>query len=231
MWPWPWPQHPCHSLGLGRMSFGLVDNPLLLIHINFIVVISLQNLPAVQNPEVFGMHENVSISKELQETKHMFDSILLTQGRFQHGTRANSETDDRLFSVADGILQKVKYMLLFGSTFLWHWQTTISLLASFGFEGQWMKNRIHHGCNLFVYYGGHRNLVVPLVIKSLFSPKPKFESRRGPTTHTFFNISLQVIGVPTNVWESGDFQHFFSMSALYAISFNKLRLKNDISNV
>ena len=33
-----------------------------------------------QNPEVFGMHDNVNITKELQETKQVFDSILLTTG-------------------------------------------------------------------------------------------------------------------------------------------------------
>ena len=39
----------------------------------------LKSLPAVQMPEVFGMHDNVNISKELQETRLLFNSVLLTQ--------------------------------------------------------------------------------------------------------------------------------------------------------
>ncbi|PAA47942.1 hypothetical protein BOX15_Mlig003862g8 [Macrostomum lignano] len=34
----------------------------------------IKKLPAYQHPEVFGMHENVDISRELQETRGLFDS-------------------------------------------------------------------------------------------------------------------------------------------------------------
>ena len=68
----------------------------------------MQNLPAVQTPEVFGMHDNVSISKELQETKHMFDNVLLAQGRLTGGTRTgSSHTDERLDEISSNILSKV----------------------------------------------------------------------------------------------------------------------------
>ncbi|KAF4078180.1 hypothetical protein AMELA_G00196410 [Ameiurus melas] len=40
----------------------------------------IKNLPITQHPEVFGMHENVDISKDLQQTKLLFDSLILTQG-------------------------------------------------------------------------------------------------------------------------------------------------------
>uniref|UniRef100_A0A8C5G0M4 Dynein heavy chain n=1 Tax=Gouania willdenowi TaxID=441366 RepID=A0A8C5G0M4_GOUWI len=40
----------------------------------------IENLPDIQHPEVFGMHENVDIFKDLQQTKLLFDSLLLTQG-------------------------------------------------------------------------------------------------------------------------------------------------------
>uniref|UniRef100_A0A8C1K5S1 Dynein heavy chain C-terminal domain-containing protein n=1 Tax=Cyprinus carpio TaxID=7962 RepID=A0A8C1K5S1_CYPCA len=38
------------------------------------------DLTSTQHPEVFGMHENVYISKDLQQTKLLFDSLILTQG-------------------------------------------------------------------------------------------------------------------------------------------------------
>jgi len=87
----------------------------------------VQNLPPVQSPEVFGMHDNVNISKELQETKHMIDNVLLAtpgklctpstkhvidnvllaQGRLKAGTRTGSHTDERLADISSNILNKV----------------------------------------------------------------------------------------------------------------------------
>ena len=64
-----------------------------------------KNLPPTQYPEVFGMHDNVDISKELQETKLLFDNILLTQGRAEGG--ASGKSDDVLYQVANNILVKV----------------------------------------------------------------------------------------------------------------------------
>ena len=51
------------------------------------------------------MHENVDISKELQETKLLFDSVLLTQGRGSGG--GGGSTDDQLYAIAGDILGKV----------------------------------------------------------------------------------------------------------------------------
>jgi len=64
-----------------------------------------KGLPAQQLPEVFGMHDNVDISKELQETKLLFDNILLTQGRSEGG--GGGKSDDMLYQVANNILVKV----------------------------------------------------------------------------------------------------------------------------
>ena len=64
-----------------------------------------KNLPARQLPEVFGMHDNVDISKELQETKLLFDNVLLTQGRSEGA--GGGKSDDVLFQVANNILVKV----------------------------------------------------------------------------------------------------------------------------
>ena len=67
---------------------------------------SLQNLPATQVPEVFGMHENVDITRELAETKQLFDSVLLTQGRAEGGGGVKS--DETLYAIATDILNKVR---------------------------------------------------------------------------------------------------------------------------
>ena len=70
------------------------------------VFVCCQNLPPVQTPEVFGMHDNISISKELQETRQLFDNVLLTQGRSQRGTRAGGKSDEQLYTIANDILTK-----------------------------------------------------------------------------------------------------------------------------
>uniref|UniRef100_A0A3P8ZCE8 AAA+ ATPase domain-containing protein n=1 Tax=Esox lucius TaxID=8010 RepID=A0A3P8ZCE8_ESOLU len=66
----------------------------------------IRNLPFLQYPEVFGMHENVDISKDLQQTKLLFDSLLLTQGRGIKGG-ASSGGDQALFDIANDILTKL----------------------------------------------------------------------------------------------------------------------------
>jgi dynein heavy chain len=59
-----------------------------------------------QAPEVFGMDDNVDISKELQETKELFDSILLTQSGHASGG-SGKKTEDTLTEIASDILSKV----------------------------------------------------------------------------------------------------------------------------
>lgn len=66
----------------------------------------MQNLPATQHPEVFGMHENVDISKDLQQTKLLFDSLILTQGGGSKGG-GSSGGDNTLLDIASDILSKV----------------------------------------------------------------------------------------------------------------------------
>jgi dynein heavy chain len=59
-----------------------------------------------QIPEIFGMHENVNISKELQETRQVFDSILLTTGTASGGGGGGS-SDDALNEIVGDILGKL----------------------------------------------------------------------------------------------------------------------------
>ena len=59
-----------------------------------------------QAPEVFGMDDNVDISKELQETRLLFDSILLTQSQ-KAGGGGSGKTEDALNEIAEDVLSKV----------------------------------------------------------------------------------------------------------------------------
>lgn len=52
------------------------------------------------------MHENVDISKDLQQTKMLFDSLLLTQGGGAKGG-GPSGSDTMLYDIANDILTKV----------------------------------------------------------------------------------------------------------------------------
>ncbi|KAK5619233.1 hypothetical protein CRENBAI_020307 [Crenichthys baileyi] len=69
-------------------------------------VLFIKNLPHSQHPEVFGMHENVDISKDLQQTKLLFDSLLLTQGGGAKGG-SSSGSDTTLFDIANDILTQL----------------------------------------------------------------------------------------------------------------------------
>ncbi|XP_033102995.1 dynein heavy chain 12, axonemal-like isoform X1 [Anneissia japonica] len=66
----------------------------------------INSLPLAQKPEVFGMHDNVDISKSLQETRMLFDSLLLTQGR-AGGGGGSKTTDEVLSEIAKDILSKL----------------------------------------------------------------------------------------------------------------------------
>eukprot|EP00055_Hartaetosiga_balthica_P017752 m.122337 g.122337 ORF g.122337 m.122337 type:complete len:4010 (-) comp9395_c0_seq2:1066-13095(-) len=68
----------------------------------------IKDLPVEQPPEAFGMHDNVDISKDLQETKLLFDSTLLTQKGASSGGGGTGQTgEDLADSIAQGILEKM----------------------------------------------------------------------------------------------------------------------------
>lgn len=64
-----------------------------------------QALPSLQNPEVFGMHENVDITRELQDSKLLLDSVLITLGQLSSSGGGSSET--QLSDIANDILGKM----------------------------------------------------------------------------------------------------------------------------
>uniref|UniRef100_A0A8C2TNX8 Dynein axonemal heavy chain 12 n=1 Tax=Coturnix japonica TaxID=93934 RepID=A0A8C2TNX8_COTJA len=66
----------------------------------------IKNLPFTQHPEVFGLHENVDISKDLQQIKVLFESLLLTQGGDVQGSSSGGG-DSGLYEIADDILSKL----------------------------------------------------------------------------------------------------------------------------
>jgi len=64
-----------------------------------------------QHPEVFGMHDNVDISKELQETKILFDSVLVTQSQSSAGSSGKT-TEEALKEITNDILSKVSILTI-----------------------------------------------------------------------------------------------------------------------
>uniref|UniRef100_T1IWC0 AAA+ ATPase domain-containing protein n=1 Tax=Strigamia maritima TaxID=126957 RepID=T1IWC0_STRMM len=64
----------------------------------------IKSLPVVQEPEIFGMHDNVDISKSLAETKNIFNSVLLVQGQTAVGGEGGGE---RVYDTCKDILVKL----------------------------------------------------------------------------------------------------------------------------
>nr|XP_027777371.1 dynein heavy chain 12, axonemal [Marmota flaviventris] len=68
----------------------------------------IKKLPFTQDPEIFGLHENVDISKDLQQTKILFESLLLTQGGSKQ-TGSSGSTDQILLEITEDILNKLPF--------------------------------------------------------------------------------------------------------------------------
>ncbi|XP_034354027.1 dynein axonemal heavy chain 12 isoform X4 [Arvicanthis niloticus] len=66
----------------------------------------IKKLPFTQEPEIFGLHENVDISKDLQQTKILFESLLLTQGGAKQSGSSGS-TDQILLEITEDILTQL----------------------------------------------------------------------------------------------------------------------------
>jgi dynein heavy chain len=66
----------------------------------------IKQLPANQSPEIFGIHENGDIARQLTETKQLFDSVLKTQGSSTSSAGGKS-SDDVIIELASDILSKL----------------------------------------------------------------------------------------------------------------------------
>lgn len=66
----------------------------------------IKSLPLTQTPEVYGMHDNADISKNLSETGLLISSVLLTQARVSSGGSGKSE-DEQCREIATEILSKL----------------------------------------------------------------------------------------------------------------------------
>ena len=68
----------------------------------------IKSLPMTQNPEIFGMHENADITKDLGETNLLIESVLLTQARVSSGVGGKSQ-DEICGDIAKDILNKLPH--------------------------------------------------------------------------------------------------------------------------
>lgn len=60
----------------------------------------IEQLPAIEDPEVFGMHENANIAFEGQESQKMIDSILSIQPRVSGNTGVGKSADEVVYEMA-----------------------------------------------------------------------------------------------------------------------------------
>ena len=65
----------------------------------------IKSLPPNQNPEVFEIHENGDIAKDIAETNQLFESILTTQARQSSG--GGKSQDETIKEIASNLLSKL----------------------------------------------------------------------------------------------------------------------------
>lgn len=67
----------------------------------------IKQLPLNQKPEIFGIHENGDIARQLAETRQMFDSVITAQGQSSGGGTGQKTSDELLIEVTSDILARV----------------------------------------------------------------------------------------------------------------------------
>ena len=66
----------------------------------------IKSLPLTQGPEVYGLHENADIAKDLSDTNLMISSVLSTQDKISSGSGGTSQ-DEICREIASDILSKL----------------------------------------------------------------------------------------------------------------------------
>ena len=66
-------------------------------------ILYIKSLPLIQSPEVFGMHENADITKDLADTNLLISSVLLTQAQSSSSSGSKSK-DEVTADICSGIL-------------------------------------------------------------------------------------------------------------------------------
>ncbi|KAJ3222668.1 Dynein heavy chain 3, axonemal [Clydaea vesicula] len=85
-------------------SSGLYRAPKKDTYENYLAYI--KDLPLIQNPEVYGMHENADITKDLAETNLLIASVMSTQAKVSTGSGGKSQ-DEVCRDIATDILAKL----------------------------------------------------------------------------------------------------------------------------
>ena len=58
--------------------------------------------------QIFGLHENASITKDLKETRELFEATLSTQATATGGGAGGSSQDELLQKIAEDISAKLR---------------------------------------------------------------------------------------------------------------------------
>ena len=66
----------------------------------------IDSLPMIDDPEIFGMHQNANITFQIQETSYLITTILDVQPRVSSGGSGKSN-DEIVYELADSILAKL----------------------------------------------------------------------------------------------------------------------------
>lgn len=67
----------------------------------------IKSFPLTAHPEIFGMHENADIAKDLAETNLLISSVILTQARSGGGGSGGKTKEEVTSDIASGILSNL----------------------------------------------------------------------------------------------------------------------------
>lgn len=66
----------------------------------------IEQLPIIEEPEIFGMHENANIAFQIKETQTIILTILESQPRMASGDSGKS-SDDIVYELSDTIMEAI----------------------------------------------------------------------------------------------------------------------------